>query len=551
MGRRVAVDVGGTFTDVCVVGGGSGLVVAKVPTTDDAVTGVLRGLVEAEVDLSRVEFFSHGTTAATNALLNRDFPRAALVTTRGFRDVLEVGRGTKDDLWDAYADVAPAYIARRDRLVVTERVDGMGRVISPLDLREAEVVIEALRRRAVETVAVCFLNSYVNPVHEREMERLIKSALPDVVVSISSTVLPEIQEHERFSTTVVNALLSPLIKRYTTGLETELNDAGYRGRVQLLHGGGGLMTAGTAEKYAGRLASSGVAAGAIASKHVALACGFENSIGLDIGGTSADISIVFEGESRIVRNWHVDYGHPICFPSLEVLTIGAGGGSLAWVDDGGALRVGPQSAGAIPGPACYGLGGAAATTTDAQLVLGRLDTSLAGGTRILYPDLATNSVGQVAAELGCSTEDAAVGILRVASANMADALRIMSVRRGHDPREFALVAFGGAGPLHAVELAIELGIPEIVIPPHPGATSALGCLLVDSRQDFSRMFIRDVSAADPYEIESMYLELEAMSRESLVEDHVEQERISLQRFVEMRYRGQSRSLSIAVDGSIH
>lgn len=549
MGQRVAVDVGGTFTDVCVVGG-PGLLVAKVPTTDHATDGVLRVLERAGVDLSGVDFFAHGTTAATNALLNRRFPRAALVTTRGFRDVLEVGRGTKSDLWDTYADVARPYIARRDRLVVTERVDGMGRAITPLDQGEAEAVIEALRRRDVETVAVCFLNSYVNPAHEQEMERLIKAALPHVVVSISSTVLPEIQEHERFSTTVVNALLSPLVKQYTTGLEAELVRAGYRGRLQLLHGGGGLMTARTAERYAGRLASSGVAAGAIASRHIALACGFENSIGLDIGGTSADISIVFDGESRIVRNWHVDYGHPICFPSIEVLTIGAGGGSLAWVDDGGALRVGPQSAGAVPGPACYGLGGTTATTTDAQLVLGRLGTSLAGGTRILDPEPAARAVGKVAAELGCSAEEAAVGILRVAAANMADALRIMSVRRGHDPREFALVAFGGAGPLHAVELARELGIPEIVVPPHPGTTSALGCLLVDTRHDVSAMFIRDVEAADPFEVESAFLGLEASARASLLDDHVEPERMSLQRFVEVRYRGQSRSLSIAVDGPV-
>lgn len=551
MGLRVAVDVGGTFTDVCVIDEeGAGPRVTKVPTVEYLVDGVMRGIGDAGLDLADVEFFSHGTTVATNALLNRRFPRAAVVTTRGFRDVLEIGRGTKSDLWDAYDDVAPPYVPRRDRLVVTERIDAMGRVITPLDTQEAHAVIEVLRRRDVETVAVCFLNSYVNPAHEREMEQLIRAALPNVAVSVSSTVLPEIQEHERFSTTVVNALLSPLIERYTVALESKLVDAGYRGNIHLLHGGGGVMTVRAAQRYAGRLASSGVAAGAIASKHIALACGFENSIGLDIGGTSADISIVFAGKSRIVRNWHVDYGHPICFPSLEVLTIGAGGGSTAWVDDGGALRVGPRSAGALPGPACYGLGGTAATTTDAQLVLGRLSTSLAGGARILDPDLAVAAVSRIARQLGCSVEDAAVGILRVASANMADALRIMSVRRGHDPRDFALTAFGGAGPLHAVELARELGVPEVVVPPHPGVTSALGCLLVDTRHDFSAMFIRDVESADPYEIESMFLELESASRESLLDDHVAPERISLQRFVEMRYRGQSRSLPVAIDGPV-
>ncbi|GAA4555594.1 hydantoinase/oxoprolinase family protein [Pseudonocardia xishanensis] len=550
MGQQVAVDIGGTFTDVCVADGKGNLQVAKVPTSDGVTESVLRGLDEAGVVLKDAEFFAHGTTVATNALINRDFPRAALITTRGFRDVLEVGSGTKSDLWDAYADVAPPYIARRDRLVVGERIDGIGRVITPLDLHDAEVVIETMRRREIETVAICFVNSYVNPIHEREMERLVREALPGVVVSVSSLVLPEIQEHERFSTTVVNALLSPLIKRYTAGLESELVQAGYRGQLQLLHGGGGLMTPRAAERYAGRLASSGVAAGAIASRHIALSCGFENSIGLDIGGTSADISIVADGQSRIVRNWHVDYGHPICFPSLEVLTIGSGGGSLAWVDDGGALRVGPRSAGAVPGPACYGLGGASATTTDAQLVLGRLSTSLAGGRRILDPELAEAAVADVAADLACSIEDAAVGILRVASANMADALRIMSVRRGHDPRDFALVAFGGAGPLHAVELARELGIPEIVIPPHPGTTSALGCLLVDTRHDFAAMFLRDIDAADPYEIESKFLEIESSARESLLDDHVEPERMSLQRFVEVRYRGQYRTLPVAVGSPV-
>lgn len=551
MTRRVAVDVGGTFTDVCVVDANDDSPrVTKVPTTLDLIDGVLSGTAEAGLDLSTVGFFAHGTTVATNALLNRAFPRAALITTRGFRDVIEVGSGTKSDLWDAYDDVAPPYIARRDRLVVSERIDSTGRVIAPLNSSEAGAVIEVLRRRAVETVAICFMHSYVNPAHEREMAELIRTALPDVTVSLSSTVLPEIAEHERFSTTVVNALLSPLIERYTLHLERRLGTSGYRGRVHLLHGGGGVMTRAAAQRFAGRLASSGVAAGAIASKHIALSCGFDNSMGLDIGGTSADLSLVFGGESRIVRNWYVDYGHPICFPSLEVLTIGAGGGSVAWVDDGGALRVGPRSAGAQPGPACYGLGGDVATVTDAQLYLGRIGTSLAGGSRILEPARAIAAVADIAGQLGCSADEAAEGILRVASAAMADALRLLSVRRGHDPRDFALVAFGGAGPLHAVELARDLGVSEIVVPVHPGATSALGCLLVDTRHDHSTMFIRDIQSADPYEIESMFLELESASRASLADDHVAPERMSLQRVIEMRYSGQSRALPILVDGPI-
>jgi N-methylhydantoinase A len=382
------------------------------------------------------------------------------------------------------------------------------------------------------------------------MAELVSAALPRVAISTSSTVLPEISEHERFSTTVVNALLSPLIENYTDSLERRLHEHGYSGRIHFLHGGGGVMTGAAAQRFAGRLASSGVAAGAIASKHIALSCGFDNSMGLDIGGTSADLSIVVAGESRIVRNWYVDYGHPICFPSLEVLTIGAGGGSIAWVDDGGALRVGPQSAGALPGPACYGLGGTVATVTDAQLCLGRIGTSLAGGSRILEPARAVTAVSDIATQLGCSVDEAAEGILRVASAAMADALRLLSVRRGHDPRDFALVAFGGAGPLYAVELARDLGAPEVVVPVYPGATSALGCLLVDTRHDHSTMFIRDIQSADPYEVESIFLELESRARASLRGDHVSPARMSMQRCIEMRYSGQSRALPIALDGPV-
>ncbi|MGW2306957.1 hydantoinase/oxoprolinase family protein [Actinomadura luteofluorescens] len=549
MASRVAVDVGGTFTDVCVLGEhGEAPRVAKVPTTAGSpIDGVMRGIARAGADLADTWFFCHGTTVATNALLNRTFPRAALVTTRGFRDVIEIRRGTKEDLWDAYRDVAPPYIARRDRLVVTERVDATGRVIEPLDMREARELVETLRRRQVRTVAVCFVNSYVNPVHEIAMMEFLRAELPDVAVSVSSAVLDEILEHERFSTTVANALLSPLIGHYAASLEQRLAESGYAGRLHLMHGGGGVMTTQAAQRHAARLASSGLAAGAVASRHIALACGYENSLGLDIGGTSADISMVSGGELKITRNWSVDFGHPICFPNLEVLTIGAGGGSMAWVDDGGALRVGPQSAGADPGPACYGLGGTAATTTDAQLVLGQIDTSLAAGSQILDVELARRAVRRIAKELSCSLEDAAVGILRVASANLADALKIVSIRRGQDPRDFALVAFGGAGPMHAVHLARELSLPAVVIPPHPGVTSAFGCLLVDIRHDSSAMFIREAHAADPYEIESTFLRLESHARKSLLDDGVETERISMQRFIEMRYRGQSRSMPIAVD----
>ncbi len=491
MGRQVvAVDVGGTFTDVCVLDDSSEEIrVAKVPSTADPIEGVLAGVEAAEVDLADVALFSHGTTVATNALITRRFPPAAMVTTAGFRDVLEIRRGTRDDLWDAYKDVAPPYIRRRDRFEVAERVDHEGTVVTELDEDGARHVAELLRRKGVETVAVCFINAFANPAHEQRMAEILRAELPDVSVSTSSEVLPEIFEHERFSTTVANAVLSPLVGGYVSRLADELSGRGYEGDLLLLHSGGGVMTPKTVERLAVRLAASGIAAGAIAARHIAALCGHDNAIGLDMGGTSTDISIVHEGEAKVTKEWFVEYGYPIRFPSIEVLTIGAGGGSLAWIDEAGSLRNGPQSAGADPGPACYGKGGEEPTNTDANLVLGRLGDRLIGGEMTLERDAAEQAIrGRVAEPLGLGTAEAATAIIEVANANMADAVRLMSIRKGYDPREFALVVFGGAGPLHGADLARELGIPTVIVPPNPGVTSALGCLLVDVRHDLSEMF---------------------------------------------------------------
>ena len=472
----VAVDVGGTFTDICVLSRDSGeLRVAKVPSTSDPIEGVLAGVREAEVDLDGVALFSHGTTVATNALLTRRFPPAAMVTTKGFRDVIEIRRGTRDDLWDAYADVAPPPIPRRRRFEVAERTDYAGNVLEELDEDGARELAKLLERHEVETIAVCFINSFANPKNERRMAEILEEELPDVRVSTSSEVVPEIFEHERFSTTIANAVLQPLVGRYVTELNNELKEGGYDGDLLILHSGGGVMTPETADRWAVRLAGSGIAAGAIASRHIAGLCDFENAIGLDMGGTSTDISLVYEGEARTTNEWSVQYGYPILFPSIEVLTIGAGGGSLAWLDDAGSLRNGPQSAGADPGPACYGQGGDEATNTDANVVLGRLGNELIAGAMTLDEEAAASAVRERVAEpLGLSVEDAAEAVLEVANANMADAIRLISVRRGYDPREFALVCFGGAGPLHGAALARELSIPTVLVPPNPGTTSALG-----------------------------------------------------------------------------
>src|SRR5436190_1723403 len=549
MGKvRVAVDVGGTFTDICILTEDGGAIeVGKVPSTADPIDAVVSGVVDAGVDLRDVVVFSHGTTVATNALITRNLPPAAMVTTRHFRDVIEIRRGTKPDLWDAYNDVAPPYIRRRDRFEVTERVDHVGEVVTPLDEDDARRVAAILRRRGVKTVAVCFINAHANPAHEQRMREVLEEELPDVTVSTSAEVLPEIFEHERFSTTVANAVLSPLISGYVERLQDRLTENGYDGDVLLLHSGGGVMTPKLAQRFAVRLAASGIAAGAIASRHIATLCGYQNAIGFDMGGTSTDVSLVYEGEERVTKEWFVEYGYPICFPSIEVLTIGAGGGSFAWIDEAGSLRNGPQSAGAHPGPASYGRGNTRPTNTDANVVLGRLGEELIGGAMSLDRAAAERAIqDHVATPLGLGLVEAADAVIKVANANMADAVRLISIRRGYDPREFCLVAFGGAGPLHGAALAEELSIPTVLVPPSPGITSALGCLLVDVRHDLSAMFLAHLDSVDPQRLEEEFGRLERDARERLAAEDVPEEQMSIQRLVDMRYLGQWRSLTVPV-----
>ncbi len=522
--------------------------VAKTSSTpDDPLEGAMNGLDEAKVDLKDVTLLSHGTTMATNALLTRRLPPAAMVCTRGFRDVIEIRRANKEELWDTYKDVAPAYIRRRDRLVVSERIDHAGRVVEPLDEDEAREVARVLKKRGVEAVAICLMNSYMNPEHEQRLLEILSAELPEADISTSSQTLPEIFEHERFSTTVVNSILSPVIGRYVKRMSKQLKDGGYASDLLLLHSGGGVMTPATAQHFAGRLAGSGIAAGAIASRHIAMLCGYENSIGLDMGGTSCDVSLVYGGQSRVTKEWGIEFGHPIRFPSIEVLTIGAGGGSLAWIDDVGALHNGPQSAGADPGPACYGRGNEVPTNTDANMALGRLGTSLAGGKIMLDRDAAEKAViNGVAEPLGMSKDEAAKSIISVANANMADAVRLISISRGYDPRDFALVAFGGAGALHGVALAKELAIPTVIVPPNPGVTSALGCLLVDIRHDLAQSYLMPVSQADAGDIEAKFAEMEIEARARLDTEGVDAKDMVLQRAIDMMYEGQWRSLTVSV-----
>ena len=544
---RTAVDIGGTFTDVFIDDGSGSIRTAKVATQKDPIDGVLLGMQAADVDWRDVALFSHGTTIATNALITRRFPRIAVVTTEGFRDVIEIRRGNRDDLWDTYKEMAAPYVARRHRLTVSERVTYAGHVETPLDEEQARDVARILRRRQVEAVAVCLVNSFANPINEVRLAEILTEELPGVSVTTSSDVLPEIFEYERFSTTVANAALAPIISPYAASLEGRLTDAGYDGDVLLLHSGGGVMTPSMAEKFGARLAASGIAAGAIASRHIARMCGFENSIGFDMGGTSTDVSLTDRGVLNTTTNWYVEYGYPICFPSIEVLTIGAGGGSIAWLDDGGALRNGPQSAGSDPGPACYGGSEQFPTNTDANLVLGIIGDELVGGGMKLDRAASVTALARLGEPLGLDLEETAQAVLRVANSNMADAIRLISIRKGHDPRDFALVGFGGAGPLHAADLAKNLDIPAVIVPPHPGVTSAMGCMLVDIQHDLPRMYLSKVDDVDAGKVADSFRELEEEGKARLEAENVAQENMAFQWFIDMRYEGQWRAIAVEVD----
>ena len=545
---RSGVDIGGTFTDVIVFDEESGEIeIAKTPSTPaNPAEGVIDGLSKAETAIEALDFFSHGSTVGTNALIERELPRIGLITTEGFRDVHEIRDGTKDEIWDAYADVADPYVERRDRLEVPERVDYEGNVVTPLDEERAREVVGIFKKRGIDTIAISLINAYVNGEHERQIEEIVEEEHPGAFVCTSHDILPEMFEHERTSTTVINAVLVPVVQGYLTDLARQLSERGYDGDVLAMHSGGGVMTTEAIAYYAARIANSGPTAGAIAGRYIADQCGFENAIGFDMGGTSADVSLTHDGSIEMTDEWAVEYGYPIMFPSTDIETIGAGGGSVAWIDEGGSLRVGPKSQGADPGPACYLRGGDRPTTTDANVVLGWVEPS-----KFLGGDMeATANPSQeviqrdIADPLGLDLTEAASAIEQIAIANMCNAVRLVSTSKGYDPRDFALVAFGGAGPMHAAHVAQEMNIPTVIVPPYPGINSALGCLLVDVEHDLSRTFITDTVEDVVDDLESVFVEMETEILGRLEEEGIDEEAIQMDRTLKMRYVGQWRSLDV-------
>ena len=546
---RAGVDIGGTFTDVIIFNDETGdIEIEKTPSTPaNPAEGVIDGLTKAETEIGDLTFFSHGSTVGTNALIERDLPRVGLITTEGFRDVHEIRDATKDELWDAYEDVADPYVQRRDRLEVSERIDAAGNVVEPLDEETARETARIFQKRGIDTIAISLINAYLNGEHEQRVAEIVREEHPDAFVCTSHEILPEMFEHERTSTTIINAALVPVVQEYLTDLGAQLSSRGYDSDVLAMHSGGGVMTTDAIAYYAARIANSGPTAGAIASQFIAEQCGFDNAIGFDMGGTSADVSLTYQGDIEMTDEWAVEYGYPIMFPSTDIETIGAGGGSIAWIDDGGSLRVGPKSQGADPGPACYLRGGDKPTTTDANVVLGWVDPDeFLGGDMEATADPARDVIERdIADPLGLDLTEAASAIERIAVANMCNAVRLVSTSKGYDPRDFALVAFGGAGPMHAAHVASEMQIPQVIVPPYPGINSALGCLLVDVEHDLSRTFIADATEDVVDDIEEAFAEMEGEIQERLVEEGVDDEQMRMDHEVKMRYTGQWRSLDVS------
>jgi N-methylhydantoinase A len=552
---RIGVDVGGTFTDLVAVDAFGKATSVKVPSTpEDPSVGVLDGLqylaetlgMERAVLLRKTERVVHGTTVATNALLEHTGARIGLLTTEGHRDVIEMREGLKDDRYNLRVPPPEQLVPRKLRLGVRERLRADGRVETPLDPMSLEPAVTALKREQVEGVAVCYLHAYRDPSHELATRAALERELPGIYVSLSSEVLPQIKEYERVSTTVVNAYVGPALSRYLARLERGLGEAGYDGPTLIIQSHGGVAPIAECGRLAAGAVLSGPAGGIAGSVHAARLLGKHNLIPFDMGGTSTDISLIVGGQPTLVTGRRVA-GHTIALNSLDIASIGAGGGSIARVDAGGILHVGPQSAGAVPGPACYGAGGTAATVTDANLVLGYLDpASFLGGRRRLDRGAAETAVDGIAAQLGIDRLAAARGIHRVVNTTMAEGVRLVTVRRGVDPRHFALLAFGGASGLHATEIARQLDLTRVIVPRVAAVLSAWGMLATDLRFEVARTHIGDMRALDGGAVKRLFEEMEAEGLERLRASFDGPVRTA--RSVDMRYGEQVFEIAVPLDG---
>jgi N-methylhydantoinase A len=546
-GDLIGVDVGGTFTDLIRLDQASGAVrLAKVASTlDNQAFGVMNAVAEAESDLSRVALVIHGTTTTTNAVLERKLSRTGLITTAGFRDVLELGRRTRPQPYGMKGHFEPI-IPRDLRIEVPERMDYAGRVVTPLDEDAVRAAGAALLARGAESVVIHFLHAYANPDHEIRAAEVLSDIWPNSYITMGHGLLSESREFERGVTAAVNASVQPLLERYVKRLATELAGGGYGGELLVMNGNGGTVSASRVVKEAAKTVMSGPASGVIAAAYTGRRANRPNLISYDMGGTSTDVALIRDCRPSVSNEIEIEYAMPIHVPMVDVRTIGAGGGSIARVNEAGLLEVGPQSAGADPGPICYGRGGELPTISDANMVLGRLDVgklkSVPGAVGI--EDIRAIFQTRLGDPLGVDAETAAAAVLRMATTRMAGATRMVSVSLGLDPRDFSLFAFGGAGPLHASALAGELGVPEVLVPARPGITNALGCIVADLRHDFVRTVNTPLDAMDIDRLGEM-LSSQAAEGEALIrQEPVRIERIEVTHSLDMQFAGQTHLLQV-------
>ncbi len=554
---RIAADIGGTFTDVAAFDEARGvLMLGKTLTTHHRlVSGILDGMHKAGVTLAEANLFLHGSTIAINTMIERSGARAALITTRGFRDIYEIGRINRPDSFNLRHRKHAPLIERDLRFEVSERLLADGTVHQKLDMKEVEAIADELVRRKIEAVAVLFLHSYRNPAHERAVKAALKKRLPKAFISISSDLSQEYREYERTSTVVANAYIGPRVDRYLGEIEDELKAEQFAGKFLVVQSTGGLYALTEARADCVRMMESGPAAGVIGTQALCGTLGIDNAIAFDMGGTTAKAGVVRDGTALVTGSVMIGgylTGLPLLTPMIDIHEVGTGGGSIAAVSESGALRVGPQSAGAAPGPACYGLGGTEPTVTDANLALGRLDAKRFLGGEMLLDTAATNAAlkKRVAAPLGLSVTQAALGILRIAAAAMSHAVKGVTTDRGLDPGAFpTLFAYGGAGPLHASMVARELRIPRVIIPRAPGHFSAFGMLLADFRRDLVRSQFVSLDAVTMAELEGWFAGMEAQGQGTLKEADLNTKKVVVQRGLDMRYVGQEHAVTVDLPAS--
>jgi N-methylhydantoinase A len=548
---RIGVDVGGTFTDVCLLDSAGHVEVTKLRSTpsdpSDAVAkGVADLLIATGHDPGRVAYFGHGTTVATNALLERRGAMTGIITTAGFRDLLELARQRRPDLYDLQVEKPTPLVPRRDRLEVPERIRVDGTIEQQLDEEAVRLALIELRDRGLGAIAVCFLHSYLYPEHEECVARVAREVAPNLTVSLSHRVVAEFREYERLSTTVANAYVAPTMARYFERLRTRVRATGVPVDPYVTQSNGGLISLEVASDVAIRTILSGPAAGVMAASYITRLAGITNVISFDMGGTSTDVSLIHDGDSSTRPECEIG-GIPIRTRMLDINTVGAGGGSIAWIDSGGHMKVGPQSAGAHPGPAAYGRGGTHATVTDANIALGLLNRErILGGRMSIDSTAADRVVADLGASLRLDRVACAHGIISIVTATMARALRLISVERGHDPRDYALLALGGAGPLHAARLARELNIPQFIVPTVPGLLCALGLLVAPLRVDFSRTCICPATESSLPEVETVFAGLQREADLWMEAEDLPHESRAVRRVADLRYPRQNYELSVSL-----